>query len=80
MKINELIAELEHLAEYAGEDAEVRAAIQPSWPLQVYVENVTLIGGTVFIATGSSPWDEPYAPRAAWEGGLGLDDDEDDEI
>ena len=81
MKINELIQRLEELARYAGEDVEVRAATQPSWPLQAYIEAVTLVGNTVFIATGSNPWSDPYAPREAWEGGNAgeVDEDEDED-
>jgi hypothetical protein len=78
MKIQELIAELEHLAEYAGEDAEVMLATQPQWPLQAYVATVTLVGNTIYIAEGPSPYSDPYAPRAAWEGGLVSEDDEDE--
>jgi len=77
MKINELIAELEHLAEYAGDDAEVMLAHQPSWPLQSNVGATTLVGNVIYIAEGSSPHYAPYAPRAAWAGGL-ADEVEDD--
>jgi hypothetical protein len=76
MKIQELIAELEHLAEYAGEDAEVMLATQPQWPLQAYVATVTLVGNTIYIAEGPSPYSDPYAPRVAWEGGLASEGDE----
>jgi hypothetical protein len=79
MKLVELIAELEHLAEYAGEDAEVMIATQPSYPLQAYVATVTLVGDTIYIAEGGQPWSDPYAPRAAWEGGLAISEDEDED-
>jgi hypothetical protein len=75
MKIRELIAELEHLAEYTDEDADVMMAQQPNWPLQSHIATVTLVGTTIYIAEGHSPYDAPYAPRAAWEGGLRDDDD-----
>lgn len=79
MKINEFIAELQHLAEYCGEDADVMMAEQPSWPLQHHVATLTLVGNTIYIAEGHSPYDAPYAPRAAWVGGL-ADEDEGEEF
>lgn len=77
MKINELIAELEHLAEYAGDDAEVMLAHQQSWPLQFNIGATTLVGNVIYIAEGSSPYDAPYAPRDAWVGGLAFESEDD---
>ena len=69
MKINELIEFLEEMADEAG-DVEVLIATQPGWPLQTTVSAVTLVDGTVYLAEGVHPHSSPYAPRAAWEGGI----------
>ena len=79
MKIAELIEELEHLAEYAGEEVKVMIATQPNWPLQSFIATVTLVGDTIYIAEGHQPYSDPYAPRAAWDGGLAMDEDEDED-
>jgi hypothetical protein len=72
MRVAELIAALEN----AEPDAEVRIAIQPSWPMQHYVESVVGIEpgaladaekfpGVVYIGAGGQPSDDPYLPTAA---------------
>ena len=81
MTITELIEALEEMLEAAeGADPEVRMATQPSYPLQTTISAVTMIDGKVFIAEGGQPYDDPYAPRKAWEGGVsGIDFDYDEE-
>jgi hypothetical protein len=72
-ELKELIAELD---EQVADDAPVMMATQPSWPLAAYVRQLRLVGDTLWIAEGGSPYDAPYAPRAAWNSDL---DDEEDE-
>lgn len=76
MTINELIAELEDIAETTDGEREVRVAQQPSWPLAALVSNVwdpctdlddpdsDVADGVVWIATHESG---NYAPLAAWQ-------------
>jgi hypothetical protein len=80
MTVQELIELLEELAEEVGEDAEVRVATQPSWPLRHELAEVTAVEGRVFLAASDGhPYGEsPYAPRAAWEGGV-IETEQDDE-
>ena len=79
MKVREMIELLEELLEEAGvEDADLMLAHQPSWPLATYASNPTFVRGKVWIPEGGSPYDAPYAPRAAWEGGV-VDEDEDED-
>ena len=95
MTLNQLIEMLKEAQEQLGEssDCEVRLAVQPSWPLACYVDEVTLEpsstekgreGPVVWIAAGSGVgYDEhPYAPKQAWDGGnadFEQDNDRDEE-
>ena len=59
MTVEQLIQELEELAEEAGPDTEVRLAIQPTYPFQHAIADVVLVG----------PEDELYCDdcEVAWD-------------
>jgi hypothetical protein len=66
------VAELLSILEDLDPETEVRLAIQPSWPMQHYVQGayeVELADGSpvCFIAAGSQPWDAPYLPEGVAE-------------
>lgn len=69
--VRELIERLQD----APRDAEVRVAIQPSYPLQVHLEGVAGVDGedpegddnVVFLVASDSHPKNPYAPRNLWE-------------
>jgi hypothetical protein len=76
MTVGELLALLEDM----DEDAEVRIATQPSWPLAFHLGGVAEGADAadedemrndpapvVWLVAGGSPSDSPYAPSAAWE-------------
>ena len=72
MTVQEMI---DHLSEL-DPDAPVRLATQPSWPLAFEVASVgpvedpytgEQVGDTVWIVEGGSWYQQPYAPRAAWD-------------
>lgn len=63
MTVSDLIDMLEDVRIEYG-DIDVKIAMQPSWPLEARVKNVTAIEGTCYVAC-SEPGD--YAPREAWE-------------
>jgi hypothetical protein len=75
MKLSELIEMLNDFAA-GGDDPEVLIATQPAWPMQTDIAAVTLVDGKLFIAEGTPPWDSPYAPRAAWDGGIAGEGDD----
>jgi hypothetical protein len=60
------------LAGEVGEDAEVRVATQPTWPLRFELAEVTAVEGRVFLSAsdGHPDGESPYAPRSAWRGGV----------
>lgn len=70
--LKELIAELD---DQVSNNAPVMMATQPDRPLATYVQQLRLVGDTLWIAEGSSPYNAPYAPRSAW--GDYIDDEED---
>ena len=43
MTIKDLIEELEQMAEFCGEDTEVRLATQPSWPFEYSIGAVAAV-------------------------------------
>lgn len=62
--MNMTVAELIELLEGADPEAEVRMAIQPSWPLQFEIKSVEESdAGVVYITQGEHPQDSPYAPE-----------------
>ena len=76
MKVSELIGMLQDY----DEDAEVRLATQPSYPLQAHIKGVadsTMLEDydeeegsdslVVWILEGSQPRDTPYASRELWD-------------
>lgn len=80
MKVKEMIELLEELLESADvEDADLMLAQQPSWPLAFHPGAPTFLKGKVWIPESGSSYDSPYAPRAAWEGGIAEDEDEDED-
>lgn len=53
MQLAELIEQLEELQGEVGPRANVRLAIQPSWPFEHSISGVVEIDGAVYIAEGS---------------------------
>lgn len=72
------VGELKELLEDFDDDAQLRVAYQPGYPLAAQLQEVTRIGGTLWLAASSGvDYDEsPYAPAEAF---TGLDFDEIDE-
>ena len=71
------VGQLRELLEEYPEDAVIRVAQQPSYPLRARLTNVTWLGeggsearGFVWLATSErhSDSESPYAPREAWDG------------
>lgn len=58
MKISELMGELEEAAEDLGEDAEVRVAYQPSWPLRATLRYITVASGSTYDEDEEAPGQE----------------------
>lgn len=80
MKVQDLI---DQLTELDMPDAELRLAVQPSWPLRHSIDAVAFDESEQHVwlaAAEGHPWDEsPYAPRSAWQGGEIVDDDDEDD-
>ena len=80
--LNDLLDKLEEIRDSFESEGKacpkIMVAQQPSWPLAATVEEATLIGDTLWIATRE---DGNYAPSAAWKGGEfdSAEDDEEDE-
>ena len=66
MNLHDLIERLQELADL-DPNADVMLAFQPNWPLAFTIDNVRVIDNVVWIANGSHPYPDPYAPRAAWD-------------
>ncbi len=68
--LNDLLDKLEEIRDSFESEGKacpkIMVAQQPSWPLAATVEEATLIGDTLWIATRE---DGNYAPSAAWKGG-----------
>lgn len=79
MNLNELIATLTEARDALGGDVAVQIAAQPDWPLRHEVATITWgqfdydADAQVFIAAGGHPYNQPYAPRTAWDGGEVID-------
>lgn len=80
--LNDLLDKLEEIRDSFESEGKacpkIMVAQQPSWPLAATVEEATLIGDTLWIATRE---DGNYAPERAWEGGEfdSAEDEEEDE-
>lgn len=83
MTLGQLIEQLQDMQRELGDCADecpVLLAVQPSWPLAHTIEAVTAIQSegaepgakTIWLAASSGhPYRiSPYAPKAAWEGGV----------
>ena len=85
MTINELIEELRYLADmYDMGEMDVRVAHQPQWPLAETISAITVAEKDgerkCWLATYPvGRYENPYAPRTAWEGGIEGEDFGDDE-
>jgi hypothetical protein len=78
MTVQELIETLEALAEEVGDETEIRVAVNPAWPLRHELAEVTVVDGYVWLAASvghPEGDDSPYAPHAAWTGGVASDED-----
>jgi len=68
MRLSELLEELsvvqEELEGSENEDPEILVAFQPNYPLEAGVACVSLVGGTVYVATNQG---SGYAPGEAWK-------------
>jgi hypothetical protein len=76
------VGDLRALLENLDDEAEVRLATQPSWPLAFHLAGVTTsqelfereqevfadedTSEVVWLVAGDHPSDSPYAPREAW--------------
>lgn len=69
MRLGEIVDQLEDLRAELGDDADVRLAFQPSWPLQFDVADVVIddLTNIVYIAEGGSVVDDPYVPEIVQE-------------
>lgn len=70
------VADLRDILRDLPDDAEVRLATQPSYPMQSHIDDdVRIVKGIVYLRESSQVYDAPYAPGAVY--GAPSYDDED---
>lgn len=74
--VEEIRDALDQLVEMGFGSSPIRLAVQPNYPLQELVEGLwladedSLEGTVVYIVSGGSDYDQPYAPKQAFDNAI----------